>query len=189
TGDASVSELAIGLAPDADADDVIARLRDLHPALAGLQWRESGHLRAVSLEIFDRSFAATYALEGVAILLGILGVAAGDGAEALSRQREFGVLQHLGLERGRIAGMLAAEAGARVARGCLVAWPVGAAIALLLVPARDPVSFHWRPDIPRPVGLVSAGALALVAIAAATAAVGARHAMRQPPAAAVRADW
>ncbi len=189
TGDASVSELAIGLAPDADADDVIARLRDLHPALAGLQWRESGDLRAVSLEIFDRSFAATYALEGVAILLGILGVAAGYGAEALSRQREFGVLQHLGLERGRIAGMLAAEAGAMVSIGCLVGCLLGAAIALILVYEVNPVSFHWRMDITWPVGLVSAGALALVAIAAATAAVVARHAMRQPPAAAVRADW
>src|SRR5690606_9600104 len=108
SGDASVTELALSLARDADARTIIARMRELHPTLAQLQWRDAGELRAISLEIFDRSFAATYALEGVAILLGILGVAAGYGAEALARKREFGVLQHLGLERGRIATMLAA---------------------------------------------------------------------------------
>src|SRR5690606_20894639 len=84
----NVTELAVGLARHADAGEVIARLRSLHPDLAGLQWREAGELRALSLAIFDRSFAATYALEAVAILLGILGVAAGYGAEALARQRE-----------------------------------------------------------------------------------------------------
>jgi putative ABC transport system permease protein len=189
SGDASVTELALSLARDADARTIIARMRELHPTLAQLQWRDAGELRAISLEIFDRSFAATYALEGVAILLGILGVAAGYGAEALARKREFGVLQHLGLERGRIATMLAAEAGAMVAIGCLVGCALGAAIALILVFEVNPVSFHWRMDITWPLGLFACGALALVAIAAVTAALVALRAMRQAPAAAVRADW
>lgn len=189
TGDDSVTELAVGLARHADAGEVIARLRSLHPDLAGLQWREAGELRALSLAIFDRSFAATYALEAVAILLGILGVAAGYGAEALARQREFGVLQHLGLERGRIAGMLAAEAGAMVALGCLVGCVLGAAVAAILVFEVNPVSFHWRMDITWPLGLMAVGVVVLVGIAAATAAAVALRAMRQSPATVVRADW
>ncbi len=189
SGDGSVSDLAIGLERDADAGTVIARLRALHPSLAGLQWRESGEIRAVSLAIFDRSFAATYALEGVAILLGILGVAAGYAAEALARRREFGVMQHLGMARRRIAGMLATEAALMVAIGCAIGFGLGAAIAFILVFEVNPVSFHWRMDITWPVGLLAAGALALVGIAAATAAAVARHAMRLAPASAVRADW
>src|SRR5690606_6757217 len=66
SGDASVSDLAIGIERGADAGAVIDRLRSVHPSLAALRWRESAEIRAVSLAIFDRSFAATYALEGVA---------------------------------------------------------------------------------------------------------------------------
>lgn len=189
SGDDTVSDLAVRLAPQAEAGAVIGRLRALHPDLAGLQWRDSEEIRAVSLAIFDRSFAATYALEAVAILLGILGVAAGYAAEALARQREFGVLQHLGMARRRIAGMLAAEAGLMVAIGCMVGFGLGAAIALILVFQVNPVSFHWRMDITWPIGLLMAGALVLVGIAASTAAIVARHSMRRSPAVAVRADW
>ncbi|MCO5118572.1 MAG: FtsX-like permease family protein [Burkholderiaceae bacterium] len=189
SGDDTVSDLSIRLAPGADTGAVIARLRALDPRLAGLQWRDADEIRAVSLAIFDRSFAATYALEAVAILLGILGVAAGYAAEALARQREFGVLQHLGMARRRIAGMLAAEAGSMVAIGCLIGFVLGAAIAFILVFQVNPVSFHWRMDITWPFGLLTAGGLALVGIAAATAATVARHAMRRSPATAVRADW
>ncbi len=189
SGDDTVSDLSIGLAPGADASAVIARLRVLDPALARLQWRDSDEIRAVSLAIFDRSFAATYALEAVAIALGILGVAAGYAAEALARQREFGMLQHLGMARSRIAAMLAAEAGLMTAIGCVVGFALGAAIAMILVFEVNPVSFHWRMDISWPIALLATGALALVGIAAATAAAVARHAMRGSPAAAVRADW
>src|SRR5690606_30031835 len=61
SADAAVSDLAVGIERGAEAGAVIDRLRDLDPGLAALQWRESGEIRAVSLAIFDRSFAATYA--------------------------------------------------------------------------------------------------------------------------------
>lgn len=189
SGDGTVSDLSIGLSRGADASAVIARLRKLDPGLGELQWRASDEIRSVSLAIFDRSFAATYALEAVAILLGILGVAAGYAADALARQREFGILQHLGMARRHIVAMLAAEAGLMTAIGCLLGLALGAAIAMILVFQVNPVSFHWRMDITWPFTLLATGALALVGIAAATAATVGRRAMRGPPTAAVRADW
>jgi putative ABC transport system permease protein len=189
TGDALASDLSITTVDGADPSGVIERLRAVDPALAALEWRSADALRETSLAIFDRSFAATYALEAVAILLGVLGVAAGYAAEALARQREFGVLQHLGLTRPQIARMLAAEGAITVAVGCVVGLALGAALALVLIERVNPVSFHWRMDVVWPVGLLAASAAALVLLAAATAAVVAWHALRQSPARVVRADW
>ncbi len=62
-------------------------------------------------QIFDRSFAVTYAMEAVAVLVGLFGLSSSLGAIVLARRREFGVLRHLGLTRGDIRAMLAAEGG------------------------------------------------------------------------------
>ncbi len=66
-------------------------------------------MRAMALTIFDRSFAITYALEAIAIIIGLVGVAATFSAQTLARTREFGMLRHIGVNRGQIGAMLAAE--------------------------------------------------------------------------------
>ena len=70
-----------------------------------------GEIRELSLRIFDRSFAVTYAMEAVAVLVGLFGLSSSLGAIVLARRREFGVLRHLGLTRAQIGAMLAAEGG------------------------------------------------------------------------------
>ena len=67
----------------------------------------------MSLRIFDRSFAVTYAMEAVAVVVGLFGLSSSLGAIVLARRREFGVLRHLGLT-------LRADPGhARRGRRCL----------------------------------------------------------------------
>lgn len=190
SGDEAASDLAVRLAPGADAVAVIKHLRALDPGLAGLQWRAADDIRAMSLAIFDRSFAATYALEAVAVLLGVLGVAAGYSAEALARRREFGVLQHLGMSTRQIARLFMSEAAVLTSLGCLLGLALGAAFAMILVYRVNPVSFHWRMDIVWPVGPLVVGAASLTGIAVLTAgAIAVRAMRRQSPASAVRADW
>ena len=69
----------------------------------------AGEIRAISLAMFERTFAVTYALEAVAIAIGLVGLSASFGALALARRREFGVLRHLGMTRRQVGAMLAAE--------------------------------------------------------------------------------
>ena len=54
-------------------------------------FRSAGDVRDLSLKIFDRSFAVTYVLEAIAIVVGLFGVASTYAAEALNRAREFGM--------------------------------------------------------------------------------------------------
>ena len=67
--------------------------------------------------IFDRTFAITYALEAVAIVVAMLGAANSLLALVLDRRREIGLLRYLGAAPAQIRRMILTEAGFS---GC---WP------------------------------------------------------------------
>jgi len=81
------------------------------PAAPGSTSARRARSGSCSLRIFDRSFAITYAMEAVAMLVGLFGLSSSLGAIVLARRREFGMLRHLGLTRAQIRAMLAAEGG------------------------------------------------------------------------------
>ncbi len=188
-GAAGASDLALWVSPGTRPDTVIAEVARETPSLAQLEWRSAADIRALSLRIFDRSFAVTYALEAIAILVGLFGVAAACAGEALARAREFGMLRHLGVRRRQIAAQLAIESafGVTVA----VAWGgvLGAAIGLVLIERVNPQSFHWTMEVHWPLGLLAASGAALIAAAVIAALLAARSALGTGPLAAVRQDW
>ena len=70
-------------------------------------------IRKRSLALFDRTFAVTYLLEAVAVLIGLFGISASMSSQVLARRGEFGMLRHLGVTRfGEIGRMLAFEGAA-----------------------------------------------------------------------------
>jgi putative ABC transport system permease protein len=91
---------------------------------ATLEVARPGEIRRISLHIFDRTFAVTYLLEAVAIVIGLAGVAASFASLAATRRKEFGMLRHLGVSRAQIGAMLALEGGWWPASACSAAcWP------------------------------------------------------------------
>jgi putative ABC transport system permease protein len=159
------------------------------PGAAALEMSESGEIRRVSLQIFDRSFAVTYAMEAVAVLVGLFGLSSSLGAIVLARRREFGVLRHLGVTRGEIRAMLAAEGGLLAAVGALAGLAVGAAISLVLVFVVNRQSFGWSMELHPPYAFLILLTLILLALAVATAVVSGKEAMGIGPVRAVREDW
>jgi putative ABC transport system permease protein len=143
TGDDRAKDLAIHLRAGADAGGVQTAIRAALPRIHGLQLEEAGEIRRRSLEIFDRSFAVTYALEAIAIVIGLAGVTSSFAALAWSRKREFGVLRFLGLTRREILAMIAIEGAAAGALGALIGLASGVAISLVLVHVVNRQSFHW----------------------------------------------
>lgn len=189
SGDLEVNEAAWWLLEGTDSTALIADLRARHPVAAGMEFREASELRALSLRIFDRSFAITYALEAVAILVALFGVASTCAGEALARAREFGMLRHLGLTRRAIGAQFAAEAAMGSAFALAWGMTLGVAIAWVLVHRVNPQSFHWTMSMDWPIGLLGASALALMVMAALAARIAAREAMSIGPVRAVREDW
>lgn len=189
THDTRVTDAALWLAPGVTPAQAIARLRGRLAGGHQLAFAEPGEIRAVSLRIFDRSFAVTYLLEAVAVLIGLFGIGASFSAQALARAREFGMLRHIGVTRRQIASMLALEGALLALLGVLSGLLLGSVIAAVLVHVVNPQSFHWTMSLHMPWTLLAALASAVICAAALTALWSARAAMSVNAVRAVRDDW
>ena len=189
TGDRRANEAALWRTAAAQPAPLKTALRGVLPDASALEIYEAGEIRALSLTIFDRTFAVTYALELVAVLIGLLGVSTGFSAQVLARRAEFGVLRHLGLTRAQIAGMLGLESGLATAAGALVGIALGLAISVILVHVINRQSFHWSMEFAVPWGPIALFAVALCAAAALVAVASGRRALGGEAALAVREDW
>jgi putative ABC transport system permease protein len=188
TGDERVNDGSIWRAPGASLPRTIDALRRL-PGGAQLDIAPPGEIRRASLAIFDRSFAVTYAIEAVAVLVGLFGLSSSLGAIVLARRREFGMLRHLGMTRSAIGAMLAAEGGLLAALGAAAGLATGAAISLVLIHVVDRQSFNWSMDLHTPWTMLASLTVVLVLLAAATAWLSGREAMGAGAVRAVREDW
>jgi len=194
TGDRSVSDVSIWLVPGADEAAV---QRAVRTALAGddafagdaLELSSVGQIRATSLRIFDRSFAVTYWLQGVAIAIGLFGIAASFSAQVLARRKEFGLMAHLGFTRGQVLTVVAGEGAAWTAIGAVAGLALGLAVSVVLVRVVNPQSFHWTMDLLVPWPRLLALCAAVIAAGTLTAWVAGRAAAGRDAVLAVKEDW
>ncbi|MDD3838214.1 MAG: FtsX-like permease family protein [Phenylobacterium sp.] len=180
-------DLAPGVRPEAAAEAIRAALPPDQARLATIA--QAGELRRLALSIFDRSFAVTYLLEAIAVLVGLAGVAATISAQTLARTKEFGMLRHLGVRRREIAAMLASEGALLGLVGGIAGIGLGLAISQVLIGVINPQSFNWTMQTRLPLGLFGSVVLALVAASAGTALLAGRRALSGDAVRAVREDW
>jgi putative ABC transport system permease protein len=189
SGDARANEAAVHLTSGSVPDTVANHIRAALGNAEGVEIAMTREVKALSLSIFDRTFAITYALEAAAVLIGIFGVSASFSAQALARRREFGVLRHLGMTRREVTAMLGIEGlivgGLGVAAGLALGW----VISLVLVHVINRQSFHWSMDMHIPWGPLGVLAALLVTVAGLTAIVSGRRATSDAVTRAVREDW
>ena len=188
TGDARANDAALWLSSGTRVGDAVRAVRAL-PGGEQLEISTPGEIRSASLRIFDRSFAITYAIEAVAVLVGMFGLSSSLGAIVLARRREFGMLRHLGMTRGQIGAMLAAEGGLLAVLGAAAGMLVGFAIGEILIHVVNRQSFNWGMETHLPYGMLASLTAVLIALAALTAYLSGREAMGIGAVRAVREDW
>ncbi|WP_048439351.1 FtsX-like permease family protein [Caenimonas sp. SL110] len=193
TGDSRFNDFQLWLETGADPAKVQGAIRELAQREAGLggivEFASAQELRAVSLRIFDRSFAVTYWLQAVAIGIGLFGVAASFSAQVLARRKEFGLLSHLGLTRRQILGVVAGEGAAWTVIGSIAGLVLGLAVAVVLVHVVNPQSFHWTMDLLVPWIRLLALCAAVIAAGTITAWLAGRAAAGRDAVLAVKEDW
>ncbi|NRT56688.1 FtsX-like permease family protein [Sphaerotilus uruguayifluvii] len=189
SGDERINDLALWLAPGADLDAVRRGLRALTADAALLEIATPAEIRATSLAIFDRSFAVTYWLQAVAIVIGLFGIAASFSSQVLARRREFGALQHLGMDRRQVLALVCAEGAVWTGFGALLGLALGLAVSVVLVHVVNPQSFHWTMDMALPWGRLAALAVAVLVAGTLTAWIAGRAAASREMALAVKEDW
>ncbi|HLW25815.1 MAG TPA: FtsX-like permease family protein [Steroidobacteraceae bacterium] len=189
TGDRAANEASVWLAGSASAPAVEAGLRRCLASAGSVELLSSTSVRERSLRIFDHAFVITYALEAIAVLIGLSGVSVAAGANALARRSEFGMLRHLGLRRVQLIEMLAGEGVLMSLLGVLYGVTVGFVLSLVLVYVVNRQSFNWSIDLAVPWAQLALLSVTLVAAAAVTAVWSGRVALHEDAIRAVREDW
>jgi len=189
THDDGATEGAAWLAPGASATAVAAALGRRLALGASVDFISTTRLKERSLAAFDRAFAITYALEAIAVGIGLAGVAFAFASQALGRRAEFGVLRHLGVSRRSLRLLLAGEGALVGLVGALYGLITGGVLSLVLVYVVNRQSFHWSLTLVIPGLELAAAAGALVVAAAVTATIAARAVLSPSAVRAVREDW
>jgi putative ABC transport system permease protein len=189
TGDSAANEGSMWLAPGVEAASVVKLLRARLNNGDAVEITTTAALHERSLQIFDRAFAITYALEAIAVIIGLTGVSFAASSTALARRAEFGMLRHIGMLRRQIIGMLADEGILTSAFGVIYGLALGVALSLVLVYVINRQSFNWSIDLDVPARLLALLSLVLISAAAVTAIVSGRAALSQDAVRAVREDW
>jgi putative ABC transport system permease protein len=189
TGDRTATQGQIWRRPAADAAGLDAAVRSQLRSPGALQVLSDSQLRERSLRAFDRAFLVTYALEAVAVLIGLVGISMSASATALARRGQFGMLRHLGLLRRQVLGMLACEGVLTSVLAVACGLTLGALLSLVLVYVINRESFHWSIDLSVPWGELAVLSATLIGAAAITALCSGRAALGQDAVRAVREDW
>jgi putative ABC transport system permease protein len=158
--DPAPTNLAVFVAPGTSVEDV---RRDIQKAAVGRRVLvfSDRDLRAEAVRIFDRTFAITYALEAVAVLVAVMGIAGALIALVIDRRREFGLLRFLGAASGQVRKMILVEAGLLGLLANLAGFALGYFLSLILVFVINKQSFGWTIRFHWPIAVLL-GALTVV---------------------------
>ena len=118
-------------------------------------------IRREGVRIFDRTFAITYALEAVAVIVAVLGIAGALISIVIDRRREFGLLRIMGATTTQIRKLILVEAGLIGILSNIAGLALGAVLSLVLIFVINKQSFGWTIQFHWPV-LVLLSALGFV---------------------------
>jgi len=111
-------------------------------------------LRRQAVEIFDRTFAITYALEAIAVLVAIMGVAGALLALIIDRRRELGLLRYLGASSAQLRKLILTEAGLLGLLANFSGMLQGILLSLILIFIINKQSFGWTIRFHWPVAVL-----------------------------------
>jgi len=158
--DPAPSNLAVYVAPGVNPENVRG---EILRAAAGHQLLifSDREIRGEAVRIFDRTFAITYALEAVAVLVAVMGVAGALLALVIDRRRELGLLRFLGAAQRQIRKLILVEAALLGLLANLAGAILGYFLSLILIFVINKQSFGWTIRFHWPVGILL-GALTFV---------------------------
>lgn len=163
-GDDQVAAAAIILEPGQDVQAIAEGLKIQLAPIQNLLVRPNQALRSDALEVFDRTFAITGALQLMTTFVAFVGVLSAMMSLQLDKQRQLGILKAIGLTGRQLWRLIALETGLIGAVAGLLSMPTGYVLALILVFIINRRSFGWTLQMQvTPEPFIQAFVIALVA--------------------------
>jgi len=175
-GDLAPSGVAAFLAEGADTEtvrsEILASLDEGHRAFIF----SNRTLRNEVLRIFDSTFAITYALELIAIIVAMFGVAGTLLTLVLERRRELSLLRLTGADRSQVRKMVIIEAALIGAVSQGIGLTMGFALSMVLIYVINVQSFGWTIQFHLPTAFLIQSSIAVVVATAIAGVYPARRA-------------
>lgn len=143
--------VSLYLKPGVSAADLVTQIARRFPE-AALVVRDNLGLRTEVLRVFDQTFAVTYALQAIALIISFFTLVNTVTILILERGRELAVLHAIGAGRRTLVGMVASESlllGLASAAGAAV---IGAGLAAILIVVVNRFYFGWTVTLSVPLG-------------------------------------
>ena len=141
--DNAVTAAAINVGPEVNIEEATQELQRTLSPIQRVVVRPNQLLRAEVLEVFDRTFSITRAMQLLATTVAFVGILSALLSIELERQREMGILRSLGLTIKQLWTLILLETGLIGTTAGLLALPVGYILSIILVHIINWRSFGW----------------------------------------------
>lgn len=131
--DPLVNAYGLQLEPGADLNQVRSEIDRRFGRAKNLMVISNAEIKEQMVRTIDQSFGYTRAIEGAALLVGLLGLLNTLLISVMERMRELGMLRAVGMSRGQMARMILQEALIQGGFGAIAAVVLGSGITYLWI--------------------------------------------------------
>ncbi len=149
------TQLSVYLVKGQDVRQFINTLKKTLGRTYTLDITDNAELRQAVLRIFDRSFAITYTIELIAIVISLIGVVNALLILVLEKKREISVLRYLGATWQHIRQQMVLSAGIVGIAGIVLGSLMGTGISIVITHVINKISFGWEVGFKVPILTVS----------------------------------
>jgi putative ABC transport system permease protein len=144
------TQLSVYLAKGQSAGRFIQQLKQTIGNSYALDITDNADFRHAVLRIFDKSFALTYTIELIAIVISLIGVVNALLILVYERKREISVLRYLGATWKQISRVMLTSAGIVAVAGIILGFLMGSAISIVITHVINRISFGWEVSVRMP---------------------------------------
>jgi len=179
---------AVHLRNPAASEAMAAELRETFGREGEYAIYSNASLRQRIFQIFDQTFAVTYVLRSISVLVAVLGVSLTLTTLVTEREREIGILRAIGASARQVRRALVAESALIGLVAGVVGVAAGACLAMVLTWVVNLAFFGWTVQLRYPWDLLAWTPVWMLAAAAVAGLLPAARAARIAPAAALRSE-
>jgi putative ABC transport system permease protein len=157
------TQLNIYLKKGASSSEFIKKLESRLPSSVAIDIYDNNRLKVRVLEIFDRTFAITYAIQIIAFIISLIGMINTIFTIILEKSHNISILRYIGCSYNKIKSIFMCSASIVGLAGIFLGFILGGLISFIMIKIINIISFGWLIDIFIPYSSI-AGLLVLLYI-------------------------
>lgn len=186
--DDRVNSLGIYLRPGVETESIAAAFRQQFSARGEYAIYSNRALRQRAFEVFDQTFAVTYVLRAIAVIVAVAGIFLSFTTLIIERSRLFGIMRAVGTSKGEIRGILIRESILVGVAASALGLLSGTLLSFILTGVVNRAFFGWTIRLHWPWMVLASTPLWIIAAAIVAVLLPARRAAQLPLAETLRSE-